>query len=101
MVGLKKKRKRREQNIKGRSQKVSYGGVGTLEQKTEREWKSLHCPGGKGKTWIMVEWDIVSEKGHLLKKSLCQIDCHHPQLAQFGGADCEWGCEGLFGKREK
>jgi hypothetical protein len=72
-----------------------------LEQKTEREWKSIRCPGGKGKTLIMVEWEIVSEKDRILKKSLRQIDCHHPQLAQFGGADCEWGCEGLFGKGEK
>lgn len=49
----------------------------------------------------MVEWEIVSEKDRILKKSLRQIDCHRPQLAQFGGADCEWGCEGLFGEREK
>jgi hypothetical protein len=72
-----------------------------LEQKTEREWKSIRCPRGKGKTLIMVEWEIVSEKDRILKKSLRQIDCHRPQLAQFGGADCEWGCEGLFGKGEK
>jgi hypothetical protein len=72
-----------------------------LEQKTEREWKSIRCPGGKGKTLIMVEWEIVSEKDRILKKSLRQIDCHRPQLAQFRGADCEWGCEGLFGKGEK
>jgi hypothetical protein len=72
-----------------------------LEQKTEREWKSIRCPGEKGKTLIMVEWEIVSEKDRILKKSLRQIDCHRPQLAQFGGADCEWGCEGLFGEREK
>jgi hypothetical protein len=72
-----------------------------LEQKTEREWKSICCPGEKGKTLIMVEWEIVSEKDRILKKSLRQIDCHRPQLAQFGGVDCEWGCEGLFGKGEK
>ena len=49
----------------------------------------------------MVEWDIVSEKGRLLKRSLRQIDCHHPQLTQFGGEDCGWGCEGVIGKRER
>jgi len=57
--------------------------------------------GRKGKTLIMVDWEIVSEKDRILKKSLRQIDCHRPQLAQFGGADCKWGCEGLFGEREK
>jgi len=48
----------------------------------------------------MIEWDILSEKGRLLKKHLRQIDCHHPQMTEFGGADCEWGCEGVIG-REK
>ena len=71
-----------------------------LEQKTEREWKSIRCSGRKDKTWIMIEWDILSEKGRLLKKSLRQIDCHHPPMTEFGGADCEWGCEGVIG-REK
>ena len=71
-----------------------------MEKKIEREWKSILCPGEKDKTWVMVEWDIVTEKGHLLQRSLRQIDCHHPRLAQFGGEDCEWGCEGLFGKRK-
>jgi hypothetical protein len=49
----------------------------------------------------MVEWDIVSEKGRIVKKSLRQIDCHDPQLAQFGGADCGWGCERIIGKGER
>ena len=49
----------------------------------------------------MVEWDIVSEKGRLLERSLRQIDCHHPRLTQFGGEDCEWGCEGVIGRRER
>jgi len=46
----------------------------------------------------MIEWKILLEKGRLLKKSLRQIDCHHPQLMEFGGTDCEWGCEGVIGK---
>jgi hypothetical protein len=71
-----------------------------LEPKIEREWKSIRCPGEEGKTSVMVEWEIVSKEGRVLKKSLRQIDCHHPQLAQFGGADCKWGCERLIGKRE-
>ena len=34
-----------------------------MEQKTEREWKSIRCPGGKGKTLIMAEWEIVQRVG--------------------------------------
>jgi hypothetical protein len=72
-----------------------------LEPKIEREWKSILCPKGKNKTLVMVEWDIVSEKGRILKRSLRQIDCHHPPLTIFGGRDCEWGCERVIGKRER
>jgi len=72
-----------------------------LEQKIEREWKSINCPGRGDNTAIMVEWDIVSQKGRILKKSLRQIDCHHPQLTEFGGEDCTWGCEAVIGKRGK
>ena len=72
-----------------------------MEQKIEREWKSISCPGERVKTKIMVEWDIVSEKGRILKKSLRQIDCHHPHLTELGGADCMWGCESVIGKSER
>jgi hypothetical protein len=72
-----------------------------MEQKTEREWKSINCPGREGKTVVMVEWDIISEKGRILKKSLRQIDCHHPPLTEFGGEDYKWGCEGVIGKRRR
>jgi len=72
-----------------------------LEQKTEREWKSIKCPGSGNMTVLMVEWDIVSEKGRILKKGLRQIDCRHPQLTEFGGEDCKWGCEAVIGKRGK
>jgi hypothetical protein len=70
-----------------------------MEQKIEREWKSIFCPGERAKTLVMVEWNIASEKGRILKKSLRQIDCHHPQLTRFGEADCEWRCEKVLGKR--
>jgi len=70
-----------------------------LEQKIEREWKSIKCPGSGARTVLMAEWDILSEKGRILKKRLRQIDCHHPQLTEFGGDDCKWGCEGVIGKR--
>jgi hypothetical protein len=73
----------------------------TLEQKIEREWKSIRCPGRKDKTSVMVEWNIVSEKGRILKKGLRQIDCHHPHLTKFGGTDCEWGCERVIEKTER
>jgi hypothetical protein len=72
-----------------------------LESKIEREWKSIICPRGKDKTFVMVEWDVVSEKGRILKRSLRQIDCHHPPLTILGERDCEWGCEKVIGKRER
>jgi len=71
-----------------------------VEQKREREWKMVLCPGGKGRNLVMCEWNIVLEKGRILKRTLKQIDCYDPQLAQFGGVDCSWGCEGVMVKRE-
>jgi len=49
----------------------------------------------------MVEWDVVSEKGRILRRSLRQVDCHHFLLTIFGEHDCEWKCERVIGKREK
>jgi len=49
----------------------------------------------------MVEWDVLSEKGRILKRSLHQIDCHHSKLAKLGGLDCEWGCERIIVKSKK
>ena len=72
-----------------------------MEQKIEREWKSIKCPGRGEKTAIMVEWDIVSQKGRILKRSLRQIDCQHPRLTEFGGEDCTWGCAAVIGKKGK
>ncbi len=72
-----------------------------MEQKIEREWKSIPCPEGKDRAFVMVEWDIVSEKGRILKRSLRQIDCHHPPLTIIGGHDCEWGCQKVLGKGER
>jgi hypothetical protein len=73
----------------------------SLEQEIEREWKSVLCPEWKGRTWIMCEWEIVSEKGRILKRTLEQIDCRCPHLMEFGGADCHWECAGVIGKRER
>jgi hypothetical protein len=72
-----------------------------MEQKSEREWRSIFCPGKGDETLVMVEWNIVSEKGRILKRSLQQIDCYHPQLTKFGGMGCKWGCEGVIRKRER
>ncbi len=76
-------------------------GGAAMEQKIEREWRSVLCPGKEDRTLIMVEWNIVSEKGRILKRDLRQIDCYHPQLTKFGGTDCRWGCDGVIGKRER
>jgi hypothetical protein len=102
IIHRKRKRRKRGSNINGRSEKAFCPRrEEAMEQKKEREWKLISCPGERDKTSVMVEWNIVSEKGRILKRSLQQIDCHHPQLAEFGGEDCEWGCEGVIGKREK
>ena len=72
-----------------------------MEQKIEREWRSIRCPRREDKVLVMIEWGVASEKGRILSRSLRQIDCHDPQLTRFGGADCEWGCERVIEKRER
>jgi hypothetical protein len=72
-----------------------------MEQKIEREWRSIRCPGREYKVHVMVEWGVASEKGRIFSRRLQQIDCHDPQLTRFGGADCEHGCERLIAKRER
>jgi hypothetical protein len=74
---------------------------GTMEQKIEREWKSIVCPEGKKRTSIMCEWDIVSGAGHIFRRTLKQIYCQNPKLAEFGGTDCDWECEKIIAKVEK
>lgn len=37
-----------------------------MEQKIEREWKTVTCPEGKKKTMVMCEWEIVSGGGSYL-----------------------------------
>jgi hypothetical protein len=72
-----------------------------MEQRIEREWKSIVCPEGKGKTTVMCEWDIVSGGGRIFRRGLKQIDCRNPKLTEFGGTDCNWGCEIVIAKRER
>ena len=72
-----------------------------MEQKIEREWKSIRCPGREDKVLVMVEWGLSSEKGRIFSRRLRQIDCHDPQLTRFGGVDCKRGCERVIAKREK
>jgi hypothetical protein len=54
-----------------------------MEQKIEREWTLIVCPDGKGKVSVMFEWDTVTEKDRILKRTLKQIDCHKPKLTEF------------------
>ena len=72
-----------------------------MEQRIEREWKSIVCPEGKEENLVMCEWDIVSAEGRIFRRTLKQIDCFNPKLTQFGGTDCNWGCEGVIAKRER
>jgi len=71
-----------------------------MEQKIAREWKSIVCPDRKENAIVMCEWDIFSEMGRILKKTLNQTDCHNPKLTEFGGADCDWACRKVIAKEE-
>ncbi len=51
-----------------------------MEQKIEREWKSIRCPERKEKTLVMREWDIFSREGRIFRRTLKQIDCFNPKL---------------------
>ena len=66
---------------------------GTLEQRVEREWKSVRCPHGEGRVRLMCEWKVIAVEGRILKKELTLIDCHHPRWSLFGGEGCQWECE--------
>jgi hypothetical protein len=67
-----------------------------MEQKLEREWKSIGCPERDEKTLVMCEWATLSEIGSVLQRTLRQIDCNNPKLAEFGGGDCDWACENVM-----
>ena len=71
-----------------------------MEPRIEREWKSIVCPDGKGKSVVMCEWEIVSRGGSVFKRILKQMDCHNPKLIELGGPDCSWACEGTIAKEE-
>jgi hypothetical protein len=72
-----------------------------VERVTEREWKTILCPEGKGKSLVMCEWDIELEKGRIFRRNLKQIDCCNPMLIILGGEDCNWKCEEVIAKRER
>jgi hypothetical protein len=78
--------------------KVIGGRRNPMERKIERGWKSIVCPDGKEKAIVMCEWDILSEMGRILKKTLKQIDCHNPKLTELGGADCNLACKKAIAK---
>ena len=69
-----------------------------MEQKIEREWKSIVCPSWKERTVVMYEWNILLEEGRIFERTLKQVDCHNPRLSEFGGTDCSWVCEKAIAK---
>ncbi len=71
-----------------------------MERGIEREWKAIACPDGKNKSMIVCEWEILSEKGCILRKTLKQMDCHNPKLTELGGWDCNRACEETIAKEE-
>jgi hypothetical protein len=81
--------------------RLKIKGGKPMGQKTEREFKSIRCPEREEKALVMCEWDIVSTGGRIFRRTLKQIDCHNRRLTDFGGRDCNWGCERMIGKRER
>ena len=80
---------------------LSIEPKGDLKEVRMREWISILCPERQCRTLVMCEWDVLSKEGAILKRRLRQIDCHNAELAQFGGMDCNWGCERVIRKRER
>jgi len=72
-----------------------------LEQKIEREWKTIQCPRREERTTVMCEWNVTFKGGRILKKTLRQVDCHDPRLGVFGESGCDWPCEQIILRREK
>lgn len=72
-----------------------------FKQTNERERRAIDCPEGRGKTRILCEWEVVTEKGRILKRRLKQLDCQNKGLSDLGGEDCQWGCEKVFLKQER
>ena len=99
-MGSGKEKGGEDKKLKGDGTRSLFG-EDEMEQKIEREWRSIRCPGREGKVLVMIEWDVGSEKGRILSRSLRQIDCHDPQLTRYGGMDCERNCERVIAKRER
>jgi hypothetical protein len=95
-----KGREKRGLKIRGRTKELPERREG-MEKRVEREWRSASCQPGKQPAWMMCEWNIISEGGRILRKTLRQIDCHHPVLTEFGGGDCNWKCMELLTRMEK
>ncbi len=72
-----------------------------MEQKIEREWKSIVCPDEQENTVVMCEWHVLSEQGRIVERTLKQIDCQHPKLTKLGGPYCSWACEQAISRGEK
>ena len=58
-----------------------------MSEKSKWAIRQMRCPEEKGETELLIEWKV--QKG---KKVLHGISCAHPQLADYGGVDCEWLC---------
>jgi hypothetical protein len=58
-----------------------------MKQTSKWSLRQMPCPEGKGRAGLLVEWKV--EKG---RKVLHSISCDSPQLADYGGKDCQWCC---------
>ena len=66
-----------------------------MKQASQWSIRKRECPDGRGKAELLLEWKV--EKG---RKALHSISCDSPQLADYSGIDCRWGClEIISGKK--
>jgi hypothetical protein len=67
-----------------------------MKQSSKWNLRAMQCPEGKGKTELLLEWQMV--KG---RKILCSASCDHPHLAYYSGPDCKWFCLEKISGRKK
>ncbi len=72
-----------------------------MDHRVEREWKTVLCPERNERTRLLCEWSTVCEKGRILQRTLKGIDCFSPMLAELGGPECRWECQGVICRRER
>ncbi len=58
-----------------------------MAEKSKWVVRSMHCPGEKKDSELLIEWRV--QKG---KNVLQSVSCNCSQLIAYSGTDCKWGC---------